>query len=674
MTIAVTPQAPVVNAVSASVAYNSTASVIALNLSGGAPTSVVVVGPPGHGTATASGASISYTPSPGYSGSDSFTYRASNAGGTSAVATVSITVSAQLPVANPVSVMVPYGSSNHAIALNITGGAVTSVAVASPASHGTATASGSSITYTPAPGYSGSDSFSYTASNAGGTSSAATVTITVNPQIPVAGNVALTVAFNSLNNAVPLQLSGGIASRVMLGSAPSHGVATLAGTAITYTPTAGFSGNDSFTYAASNAGGMSAYATVSIIVAPRPDPSKDPEVISLITSQVETAKRFALTQTANFQNRLEGLHSRKRDGGKVSSSVAQERAGSRAKPPAQAFGAEPEAPKNFVADGSSTVAQMLRPTRGIVENPDVFAIPSAKTQGAASFPWSSLSLAGTQKNVMGSDLTAWSSGLINLGRDDSTDTRFTTSGVSVGADGRVSESLVLGFGAGFGRAQQKIGEHDSRSHAVNYAFAIYGSYQPAEGVFIDGVFGHGRLDFDLERYASAVDRTATAQRTGAQWFSSISAGYEFEKDMLLISPYVRADFVSTRLNKTREQGAGIYNLAYFEQDVSTRKLSFGLRGETSFTFSGGLAKPYVRLEYQRDFQKRSIAGMAYADQLSGPIYQLNVDGADRSTWVLGLGSEFQLLKTWNLGLRYLFSQGSSSTQTHTFGISVNNRF
>ena len=108
--------------------------------------------------------------------------------------------------------------------------------------------------------------------------------------------------------------------------------------------------------------------------------------------------------------------------------------------------------------------------------------------------------------------------------------------------------------------------------------------------------------------------------------------------------------------------------------MSTRKLSFGLRGETSFTFSGGLAKPYVRLEYQHDFQKRSIAGMAYADQLSGPIYQLNVDGADRSTWVLGLGSEFQLLKTWNLGLRYLFSQGSSSTQTHTFGISVNNRF
>ncbi|WP_219119140.1 putative Ig domain-containing protein, partial [Janthinobacterium sp. UMAB-56] len=45
-----------------------------------------------HGTATVSGTSISYTPTAGYSGSDSFKYTASNSGGTSAQATVTITV------------------------------------------------------------------------------------------------------------------------------------------------------------------------------------------------------------------------------------------------------------------------------------------------------------------------------------------------------------------------------------------------------------------------------------------------------------------------------------------------------------------------------------------------------------------------------------------------------
>ena len=84
------------------------------------------------------------------------------------------------PVANAVSATVAYGSSSNPITLNITGTA-TSVAVASPAGHGTAVASGVTITYTPAAGYGGPDSFTYTATNGSGTSAPATVSVTVNP-------------------------------------------------------------------------------------------------------------------------------------------------------------------------------------------------------------------------------------------------------------------------------------------------------------------------------------------------------------------------------------------------------------------------------------------------------------------------------------------------------------
>ena len=97
MTITVNPQAPVANAVSATVAYNSSANPITLNITGGTPTSVAVASGASHGTATASGTSITYTPTNGYSGSDSFTYTATNAGGTSAPATVTITVNAAVP-------------------------------------------------------------------------------------------------------------------------------------------------------------------------------------------------------------------------------------------------------------------------------------------------------------------------------------------------------------------------------------------------------------------------------------------------------------------------------------------------------------------------------------------------------------------------------------------------
>ncbi|WP_161781491.1 putative Ig domain-containing protein [Janthinobacterium lividum] len=84
--------APTAGAVSATVAYGSSANPITLNLGGGAATSVAVASAASNGTASASGTSITYTPTAGYGGPDSFTYTASNGIGTSTPATVTITV------------------------------------------------------------------------------------------------------------------------------------------------------------------------------------------------------------------------------------------------------------------------------------------------------------------------------------------------------------------------------------------------------------------------------------------------------------------------------------------------------------------------------------------------------------------------------------------------------
>ncbi|MER9657041.1 putative Ig domain-containing protein [Mesorhizobium sp. M0152] len=84
---------PVANPVSATVAYNSSANPITLNITAGTPTSVALATAPAHGAAMASGTSITYTPTAGYAGPDSFTYTATNTAGMSAPATVTVTIS-----------------------------------------------------------------------------------------------------------------------------------------------------------------------------------------------------------------------------------------------------------------------------------------------------------------------------------------------------------------------------------------------------------------------------------------------------------------------------------------------------------------------------------------------------------------------------------------------------
>lgn len=90
--------------------------------------------------------------------------------------------------------------------------------------------------------------------------------ITVIDEPPTGGNSSLTVAYNAPATNVPLTLSGGAPTSLAIGTPPANGTAIVSGTTITYQPTAGYAGPDSFTYTATNSGGTSAPATVSVTV------------------------------------------------------------------------------------------------------------------------------------------------------------------------------------------------------------------------------------------------------------------------------------------------------------------------------------------------------------------------------------------------------------------------
>ena len=77
---------------SSSVAYGSSGAIISVNLSGGAATSITISTPAGHGTASVSGTTVSYTPGSTYSGTDSFGYTVTYANGSTYTGAASIVV------------------------------------------------------------------------------------------------------------------------------------------------------------------------------------------------------------------------------------------------------------------------------------------------------------------------------------------------------------------------------------------------------------------------------------------------------------------------------------------------------------------------------------------------------------------------------------------------------
>jgi hypothetical protein len=200
VTLNVAAGVPTANAQSVNVGFN-TATAITLTGSDSEdnpPLSLTysIGASPAHGTLSGTAPNVTYTPTTGYHGSDSFTFTVSNGQNTSAPATITLTVAAGVPTANAQSVST---NENTAKAITLTGSdpdvppLSLTYSIVTPPAHGTLSGTAPNVTYTPNAGYYGSDSFTFTVSNGINTSAAATVSLTViQTVIDVSGQVSIT--------------------------------------------------------------------------------------------------------------------------------------------------------------------------------------------------------------------------------------------------------------------------------------------------------------------------------------------------------------------------------------------------------------------------------------------------------------------------------------------------
>ena len=244
--------------------------------------SYAIVAPPAHGTISGNDgdAQVTYTPQAGYVGSDSFTYRISDATGQSVPATVKISVYGPnaAPSANPDDETTIEG---YPIQLNpllndtdADGNALSVVALTQPHHASLDFLSGGWVRYTPDADFTGVDSFNYTASDGHGGRATQVVTIHVSPvnDAPVAQDAGVTLdtaQATSLTITMPAYDVDGDALQFFLVDGPANGTLNglNGGPTVTYAPDPARLGiRDQFTFKVSDGQSFSGIATVRIRV------------------------------------------------------------------------------------------------------------------------------------------------------------------------------------------------------------------------------------------------------------------------------------------------------------------------------------------------------------------------------------------------------------------------
>lgn len=415
---------------------------------------------------------------------------------------------------------------------------------------------------------------------------------------------------------------------------------------LTFTASPSFAGSAAVGYTLSNVSGTSAPATITFAVAARPDPTDDPDVVGLLNAQADAARHFAQYQTRNFNSRLEQLH----DEGERQRRSLDIRLGLR---------------RSDNGNGGVVNAERQYGWAGGSE-PDLTG-PSASGRRAD----------GSTPEIQGPDLgpfAVWSGGFVDFADTGNSDLDIgsTTVGVSAGVDYRFSDRFVGGFGLGYGHDKSDVGDDGTESRGAAYSAAIYGSFKAADNLFLDGLIGASRLDFDSSRYVASSGDLASGNRDGRQMFGSLTAAYEFRNRTWLVSPYGRFELSRSWLDGFSENGGGIYGLTYGDQTVDTAAGVIGLRLSYTVLMDWGALTPGVRAEYTHDFASSSRLRLGYADIGTLP-YELEAEELGNDYSSLELSLDAALLNNWAVGVEYRAAVGSGR-QDHAIGIRVRSEF
>ena len=245
------------------------------------PLTFSVVNAPTHGSVTLnSDGTFAYTPDAGFTGADLFSFKTNDGLADSNSATVAVDVTNDEPTLLSQTYQTRHdqtltagGAGVLATAADMNGDALTA-SVASVPTHGTVTLNtDGAFTYTPTVGFAGTDTFTVQANDGAESSQPATVTIDVTNEVPTASEASYNVDHGGTLTVTDFGLAtnafdaDGDPRTFEVVTNPASGTLSLnSDGTFTYTPNAGFAGEDTFSYRVTDGIAHSEAAAVTVNV------------------------------------------------------------------------------------------------------------------------------------------------------------------------------------------------------------------------------------------------------------------------------------------------------------------------------------------------------------------------------------------------------------------------
>jgi uncharacterized protein YhjY with autotransporter beta-barrel domain len=251
---------------------------------------------------------------------------------------------------------------------------------------------------------------------------------------------------------------------------------------------------------------------------------------------------------------------------------------------------------------------------------------------------------------------------------------FFTAGLTMGADYRLTDQVILGAAFGYLRTRLDRVGAEAESRINGYSLSAYGTYYVKDRFYVDTILTYGRNDYDLEREAerqvSAVLTTTdriTARTDGDQFAASASGGYDLSAGALTFGPIGRVNYVRVHIDGYAERGPAASSAARVaDQTVESLTTALGAHATYAISTGWGVLVPLARAEWEHEFkgQRRTLTGNLLGSP--GVLLTTQTASPDRDYFNVAVGLSATFPRGVSAFVHYEEQLGRSNFTNHSF--------
>ena len=238
-------------------------------------------------------------------------------------------------------------------------------------------------------------------------------------------------------------------------------------------------------------------------------------------------------------------------------------------------------------------------------------------------------------------------GSIELGeRKDETESRieFDSDFLSVGADYRYSDQVVLGVAVSRSTTESGAKDRTSSTDYEQYGLSFFGSYYFSSQYYIDFIASYGKSDYDLLRRVElgTVTGFARGDTDGEETNFALSSGYTFNWDNMELRLSGVLNYADVSVDGYLEESFGAIptvEVAPLDVDQLLSNIAADLTWTVNTSF--GVVIPQLSLGWEHHYSKDTynVSGALSANNNSDDFsYVSQAQDKDYATWLVGVSS------------------------------------